>query len=52
MGFLVAGGLLLGLWVDRRLDSSPWLGMLGLVLGFAAGIRFLVRLVKLSQEEK
>jgi F0F1-type ATP synthase assembly protein I len=48
MGFLVAAGLLGGLWLDRKWGTSPWLGMLGLVAGFGAGIRFLVQLVRMS----
>jgi ATP synthase protein I len=30
----VAGGL----WLDSRLDTSPWLFLLGTGLGFAAGV--------------
>lgn len=32
-------GFFLGNWLDRRFHTSPWLTMLGLVLGFAAAGR-------------
>lgn len=51
MGFFVAGGLLMGLWLDGYWGTRPWLGLLGLLFGFAAGIRFLIRLVHLSERE-
>ena len=36
-------GALLGLGLDRLLGTQPWLLLLGLALGFAAGIRNLSR---------
>jgi ATP synthase protein I len=32
-------GLFLGLWLDRRLDTRPWLTLAGLAVGVAAGFR-------------
>lgn len=32
-------GFFLGSWFDRRFKTTPWLGILGLVLGFAAAGR-------------
>lgn len=32
-------GFFAGDWLDRRFRTSPWLGILGLVIGFAAGGR-------------
>jgi F0F1-type ATP synthase assembly protein I len=46
MGFMVATGLFAGLWVDRKLETMPLFGLLGVVIGFASGIFFLVRLIK------
>lgn len=46
MGFTVVACLFAGLWVDRRLGTMPLFGLIGVVLGFASGIFFLVRLVK------
>ena len=41
MGIL--GGI--GYWLDRRLGSAPWLLLLGLILGMAAGFVNFLRLV-------
>jgi F0F1-type ATP synthase assembly protein I len=53
VGFLSAAGLELaisivlgafaGRWLDDKLDSSPYLMLLGLLLGAAAGFRSLFR---------
>ena len=32
-------GFFLGAWLDRRLESGPWLSILGLALGFVAAGR-------------
>jgi F0F1-type ATP synthase assembly protein I len=32
-------GFFLGSWVDRRLKTSPWLTIIGLILGFVAAGR-------------
>jgi len=32
-------GFFLGVWVDRKLHSGPWLSILGLALGFVAAGR-------------
>ena len=32
-------GFFLGSWVDRRLKTSPWLTITGLILGFVAAGR-------------
>lgn len=51
MGFTVAAGLMVGLWVDRKLDTMPLFGLLGVVIGFASGIFFLMKLVKGSKDD-
>jgi ATP synthase protein I len=38
-------GLGAGFWLDRRFHTSPWLTLVGIAFGFAAGIRSLLRLV-------
>lgn len=38
-------GLFAGRWVDRRLGTDPWLMILGLSLGFAAGLRSLMKMM-------
>lgn len=56
MGAAVVIGLLLGVWLDRRLQSSPWLTLLFLGFGFAAAVRAMLRAVRsgmaLEDEEK
>mgnify|MGYP000936598176 CR=1 FL=1 len=51
MGIFVAVGLLGGLWLDRKLDTTPWLGFAGLIAGFALGIQILIRLVRGSEKK-
>jgi F0F1-type ATP synthase assembly protein I len=46
LGFCVVSGLLAGLWVDKRWGTMPLMGMIGLVLGFASGVFFLMKLVR------
>ncbi len=46
---LIAGvfvGALLGLGLDRWLDTGPWLLLVGIALGFAAGVRNIARSMK------
>lgn len=38
---LVLGGL--GWWLDARLNTTPWLMIVGAVLGFAAGLWLLLK---------
>ena len=41
---LLLGGV--GYWLDRRLSTSPWLLLAGLLAGMAAGFAGFVRLVR------
>ena len=45
VGFFVGG------FLDRRLHTSPWLGIVGLVLGFAAAGRETYRIYRRYMEE-
>ncbi len=36
-------GLLAGAWLDRRFGTGPWLTLLGIVIGSAAGFRSLLK---------
>lgn len=38
-------GLFAGRWLDRKLGSDPWLMILGICLGFAAGLRSLMKMM-------
>jgi ATP synthase protein I len=44
-------GLFLGLWLDNLLGTTPWLKIIGTILGFMAGARETYLLIrKLSRE--
>ncbi|MBX2852247.1 MAG: AtpZ/AtpI family protein [Phycisphaeraceae bacterium] len=51
LGSELAGGVLvpvlIGLWLDRRFDSSPTYVLIGTFLGLAAATASLIRVVKL-----
>lgn len=49
--FAIPIGGLIGWLADRWLGTDPWLGMVGLGIGFAAFVRSLFRLRKLVEEE-
>lgn len=49
-GALCVGGLLAGLWADRQLGTVPLIGLIGLGLGFFAGIRILIAVVKSAKD--
>jgi ATP synthase protein I len=44
-------GFLLGKFLDQRLRTQPWLSCILLGLGFIAGVRETINIVKLSQRE-
>lgn len=39
-------GLFLGLWLDKKFDTAPWLMLLGLVIGIASGFKNLYEVAK------
>lgn len=39
-------GLLGGRWLDQKLDTEPYLALVGLLLGVIAGFRSLIRTAK------
>jgi ATP synthase protein I len=39
-------GFAAGNWLDRRLDTRPWLSLLGFAAGLAAGVLNVVRTMK------
>ena len=45
----VVVGLFAGYFLDRKLNSQPWLMMLGLVAGFLYGLKTLFALLKRSE---
>ena len=46
MGVSVIIGVLLGMWLDSKAGTSPWLMVLFLILGFVAGMRSVIRAVR------
>jgi ATP synthase protein I len=46
LGISVLLGLLFGLWLDHQLGTEPWLMLLWLCIGFAAGFRGVLRAVR------
>jgi F0F1-type ATP synthase assembly protein I len=36
-------GMFAGRWLDGRVGTQPWLMLVGVIIGFAAGLRSLVR---------
>jgi F0F1-type ATP synthase assembly protein I len=48
----VLGSLFLGIWLDRRLGSAPWIMLALMVIGLAAATLGAYRLVKRLNERK
>ncbi|MEO8703521.1 MAG: AtpZ/AtpI family protein [Kofleriaceae bacterium] len=46
LGISVLVAMLGGIWLDNRLGTTPWLMLLCLGFGFAAGFRGVLRAVK------
>ena len=44
-------GFLLGKFLDQKFRTQPWLSLILLALGFVAGVRETIKIVKLSQQE-
>ena len=44
-------GYFLGQYLDQKFRTRPWLSIVLLALGFVAGVRETVKIVKLSQRE-
>jgi ATP synthase protein I len=51
-GVAVVLGLAVGSWMDAKLHTAPWLKLLWIVIGIAAGFRELVRLAKQGMKEE
>ena len=47
-----AGATLAGYFADRWLGSAPWLTLIGLGVGIAAGFRELFRALKRSEQQE
>lgn len=51
LGLSILVGLFGGQWLDKKLDTAPWLTLIGLAFGTAAGIRSLLRALKSAKRE-
>jgi ATP synthase protein I len=51
MGISVVVGLAIGAYLDEKFDTSPWMALIWLTAGTAAGIRSLYRLAKKLERE-
>ena len=52
MVIAIFGSLFLGVWLDRKLGTDPYLTLLLLLLGIVAGFRNMVLLIKRSLKDK
>jgi len=51
-GVCVIIGVLFGMWLDKKFDTSPWLMVLFIIFGFAAGLRSVMRGVKRAERDE
>ncbi|MSP59403.1 MAG: AtpZ/AtpI family protein [Myxococcales bacterium] len=51
-GVAIVIGYFIGHWLDRRFHTDPWIGMVGLLVGVAAGFRELYRVARQYQREQ
>lgn len=51
LGLSILVGLFGGQWLDKKLATSPWLTLIGLAFGTAAGIRSLLRALENAKRE-
>ena len=43
---MVVGGLIVGQWLDSRWSTTPWLTLVGLIVGSIGGFYNLIRLAR------
>lgn len=51
LGLSVVIGVLFGIWLDGKLGTTPWLMLLWLGIGLAAGFRGVLRAVRRADRE-
>ncbi len=49
---MVVGGLLVGHWLDQKWGSSPWLTLVGLLVGSIGGFYNLIRIARWREGRK
>lgn len=45
-------GLVFGNYLDRKLETGPWLAMIGTAAGFAAGMINMIRILKRFERDR
>jgi len=45
-------GYFIGFWLDGQWGTDPWLTVVFIVLGFVAGVRETIRIIKLIQRDE
>lgn len=51
LGLSVVIGVAIGIWLDGRLGTTPWMMLLWLCIGLAAGFRGVLRAVRRADRE-
>lgn len=51
LGLSVVIGVVIGIWLDGRLGTTPWMMLLWLCIGLAAGFRGVLRAVRRADRE-
>lgn len=52
LGFSVAAGLIIGQYIDSKLDTNPYFTLLGLIGGVVSGFALLIKLMKMKNDNK
>ncbi len=52
MGFSVVIGLVMGIYLDRYLNTDPWMTIVFLLFGVVAAFRVIIRVAKESRQEE
>jgi len=47
----VIAGLFIGQWIDQKLHTTPWLTILGLILGSVGGFYNLIRIINWKNKD-
>ncbi len=51
MGICVGVGVYGGIWLDRKFNTSPYLTIFGIIVGFGAAIKSFMRMFKKLKKE-
>ncbi len=51
MGISVGVGVYGGIWLDKKFNTSPYLTIFGIIVGFGAAIKSFIKMIKKLQQE-